>query len=221
MAPNEHNRAPEQATAAELHRYHTDRWRNLLLDTPLKELLATSLPAEEAWLPTIAATERRALRLAYWSLWQTLPQLLEQRSKPVSAESRHTLVANLRTLIHTAARDTIGTQSPIIEPQPFQSSILIIGPVIVGIRSLWNRIAAGPFADRMRHRQNNFNNAAVARLRQLENRLTAIEDDTLTDELHTGLLQLQQSSETATFAAIDDLLESVAVRLQAVEQRNR
>ncbi|MCO5196120.1 MAG: hypothetical protein M9941_13120 [Anaerolineae bacterium] len=221
MAPNEHNRAPEHPTAAELHRYHTDRWQQLLLHAALDELSATTFSTEAAWLSTVNETERRAVRLAYWSLWQTLPQLLEQRSEPVSAESRQTLVANLRTLIHTAARDTTGTQSPIIEPQPFQSSIPIIGPVIVGIRSLWNRIAAGPFADRMRHRQNNFNNAAVARLRQLENRLTAIEDDTLTDELHTGLLQLQQSSETATFAAIDDLLESVAVRLQAVEQRNR
>lgn len=218
---------------AALQRFHTDRWRHLLLNASPEALLTTRMPTEATWLPTANTEERRAVRLAYWTMWRTLPQLLEQRTEPISAEFQQAIATNLRTLIHTATGDLSATRSPIIQPQPFRSTFPVIGSLIAGLRSRWNRIAAGPYADQLRGQQNSFNSAATSQLQQLEQRLTNLENDTLTDDWHCATLysqretsEVSETSEvynpTPTFAALNDLLESVAVRLQTSEQqRNR
>jgi hypothetical protein len=137
----------------------------------------------------------------------------------ISAEYQHQFAAQLQTLIHEAAIDPTTKPLPSIQPPHFYSAIPLIGPLIAGLRTMWNRIAAGPYTDHLRRQQNAFNSAITTHLQQFEHSLTTVENKTLTDDAAIAAMNSRCERESSTFAATDDLLESVALRLHILEQR--
>ncbi|GAB4153450.1 MAG: hypothetical protein Fur0021_19260 [Candidatus Promineifilaceae bacterium] len=75
-----------------------------------------------------------------------------------------------------------------LQPQPFQSRVPVVGPVIAWFRTAWNNVAARWYVQAVVEQQNQFNLLVVEQLRTMEARL--IEQDRLQTELIHQLAEL-------------------------------
>ncbi len=75
-----------------------------------------------------------------------------------------------------------------LQPQPFQSRMPIIGPLIAWFRTAWNNVAARWYVQAVVEQQNRFNLLVVEQLQTIEARL--IEQDRLQTELIHQLAEL-------------------------------
>ena len=75
-----------------------------------------------------------------------------------------------------------------LQPQPFQSRMPIIGPLIAWFRTAWNNIAARWYVQAVVEQQNRFNLLVVEQMQHIEARL--IEQDRLQTELIHQLAEL-------------------------------
>jgi hypothetical protein len=69
----------KKGSAAYFRRFHTSRWRFLLKNNDLDEVLAETVPAEREWISLIGSMERRAVYFAFRSIIKDLPAIKSRR----------------------------------------------------------------------------------------------------------------------------------------------
>jgi GT2 family glycosyltransferase len=70
----------KKGSAAYFRRFHTSRWRFLLKNNDLDEVLAETVPAEREWISLIGSMERRAVYFAFRSIIKSLPAIKSRRT---------------------------------------------------------------------------------------------------------------------------------------------
>lgn len=164
---------------AYLQRFHTGRWRYLLKHFPAEEITGATLSAEMAWLDQIGAAERRAVTLAYVATRRNLGDIWGARRRegagPLSPETQRAVEAALGQLADRARRagfEATGLAAlrakAELRVQPFTSTVPLIGPLIVRLRTAWNDVASRWYLDHLMFQQNEFNRLAVQQIEAYE-----------------------------------------------------
>lgn len=177
----------ESATTAKgsfayLQRFHTGRWRYLLKQFPMEEIIGATLETESAWLDQLASSERRAVGLAYLATKRRLPEIWTAREREgagaAAAETRPLVEAGLAALQEKARAGEFDTEAlnrlsaaAVLRERPFTSGVPLLGPLIARFRSAWNNVASRWYVGHYVTQQNEFNRLAVQQIERYESEL--------------------------------------------------
>lgn len=186
---------------------YASRWRYLLKHTEVGTLLGETLPAEEAWVQSLAPQQRAAAAHAYYLTLRQLSDIWQARVRDgmslPAPEEAGVVAGGLRRLRALAWQPSFSQAEALarratIAEQPFRSSVPLVGRLIASFRERWASVATRWYVRPMLVQQNQFNQELVARLQEQLARLHAQEQ-----------AQAEQIEELAELAA----------QLQAMEQQ--
>jgi GT2 family glycosyltransferase len=174
----------ESATAikgsfAYLYRFHTGRWHYLLKHFSIDEITSTTIPAERDWLNRTGLRDRQAATIAYQATLYNLPSIAANRAKqgagPFTDAAWPVIEQNLFELSEQASglKQEVNRLLPALnlpgEPSaPFASQVPLLGPLIIGARSVWNNFAGRWYVDHIRQQQDEFNNLILGEMEKFE-----------------------------------------------------
>lgn len=190
------------------------RWRFLLKHETAGMLLGETLPAEEAWVQTLASQQRAAAAYAYYQTLQRFPEILQTRVRDgmpaLEPEQAAAIVAGLHRLRSLAWRPTVQHVEQLagratLAEQPFRSHIPLVGRLVAWLRERWADVATRWYVRPMLAQQNQFNQELIGRLQEQIARLQAQEQ-----------AQAEQLEELAELQA---QLQETERRLHEVEAR--
>ncbi len=193
----------------------TSRWRFLLKHETAATLLNETLPAEEAWVQSLAPQQRAAAAYAYYQTLRRLPDIWPARVRhgldAPAAEQQETIergLVRLRALAWQPAKSNAEQLAgrATVEEQPFRSRLWLIGGLIAWFRERWADVATRWYVRPMLAQQNEFNRQLVARLQEQLARLQAQEQ--------------AQAEQIAELAELRAQLQEAERRLQELEARH-
>jgi hypothetical protein len=206
-----------EGSAGYLDAFHRGRLRFVLKHLSLAQILADFVPAERQWLEREAdGAERRTMAQAYRAAITSLPTLFAAHEKPPEAfiELAAALAKlGMRTVddrgtengghgMHDDVVDLLEARRT-VEERPFHSDKRFVGPLIAWFRTVWNNISTRWYVLPLLEQQNAFNDQVVAHLREMDQRLIALDRD--------------QTALTRTVAELTYQLARLSRRLDAVE----
>ncbi|MFO7664573.1 MAG: glycosyltransferase family 2 protein [Chloroflexota bacterium] len=168
---------------AYLHRFHTGRWHYLLKHFSIDEITLATIPAEREWLNGTGLRDRQAARVAYQATLYNLQSIAATRAKqgagPLPDAAWLVIEQNLFELSEQASGLKQGTSRllpalsiPSEPAAPFASQIPLIGPLITGVRRVWNNFAGRWYVDHIRQQQDEFNNLVNAEMVKFEQEIS-------------------------------------------------
>lgn len=196
LVHNERSAAATQDPAGML-RYHRHRLRLVCKHWPLARLQDEFLPAESAWLQGLGPGGERlvaAVHQAYLHQLLNLGELMAWRqtfltAAPDEADGlAHVLLALRavypRTPIGQLAPPALPLPPPLtdagelaaVRPQPFRSSIPVVGKLVAAIRGAFNRIATESYVTPMFQQQSRFNHSVLQALHETQVALLATQE---------------------------------------------
>ena len=189
---------------AYLQRFHSGRWRFLLKQFQITEIIGETIPAEMAWLESLTPTERRAASLAYLATKRRLPEILAIRTRQgagtVSTNEASAIEVGLRELRDKAQAtsfDEAGlarlSAAATLSERPFVSTVPLVGPLIARFRTAWNDVASRWYLGHLMAQQNEFNRLAVIEMARMESELR--EQMALLEEQVVVTAELQEEIE--------------------------
>lgn len=168
--------------------YQRNRLRVVAKHWPRARLDAEFLPAERAWLETLGPGGEQLVAAVHEAYLQHLLGLAEfagLRRQLLGEDPAHIVaLARVLTTLHAVyplgvvgmSRGAASPESPTfgemaalarIQPQPFRSSIPLLGGWIAAFRRLWNRVSTEWYVLSMMQQQSRFNQAALTAIQHL------------------------------------------------------
>ncbi len=202
-----HYESASSVTSSYTHQvnFHSGRLRFLFKHLKLEDLWASFVPAESEGIQNLGpGGELEALRQAWMNLLLSLPDILEFRLRFIEpdmdpqmmGESLFQIAMTLRGLcakeqpFYIPREPSVAAQPEIwnsqlaslyhegeITPQPFRSSVPVIGPAIVAFRETWLSMAARWYIQPLIMQQRVFNAHTVQLLNQITDNLNQIADN--------------------------------------------
>lgn len=214
-----------------LVRFHAGRWRYLLKHFAPGEILSQTFPAEKSWLTERHSGERRALNHVYRSIHAGLDEILAARASSGDGD----MDARQKELIGISLLDLRKiTLRQIIEPEqvthlaqktrlreiPLQSQIAVAGPYIAQLRTLWASFAIQEQAQFFITQQSEINQILANELGDLEKRIQVVQLGLLDHDQRQVEIVRQQLKVRASLSLAYKLLDSIAARLERIEENS-
>jgi GT2 family glycosyltransferase len=205
---------------------HSSRWRYLAKHYPLDVLADDTMPAEKVWLEKLDPVVRSAASYAYRETILNLSAIFQRREsesgEKVSESQRAAVREGLEDLRRIALNQGVPTVDDlawlsslaVIQEEPFNSNMPIIGPVVAGLRELWSRVAAKPFVRPLVEQQKEINRRNIERLADpIERRGESYEPRLERDRLLASL--------SAEIVRLNESLTHLSGRLEHIEEANQ
>lgn len=192
------------------------RWRYLLKHQPEKALLYDTLPAERAWGATLTGRQRHLLARTYRRVLLRFPEIaakrIEHGAPPLSNEAtavlQDTFVGMRTALLYSDQPDMDAlSKKAFVKEQPSFSK----NGLLAWLQAQWVNVATKWYVRPQVQQQNQFNLAAVARLREQAARLMAQE------QAHTDYAK-DIARLTVELRRMNERLDELGSRLHQVEK---
>lgn len=209
-----------EGTVAYHARYHISRLQFVIKHWGISYFVSDLQPAECAWVKSITGPEWAGLRRAYQRILEGAGRMVSDL--PVDNDTQVELLnalQELRQQVYAAysanalrlSGQSSGEQAPEaehwweVQERPFVSSVPFVGPLIAGIRTLWNSISTKWFVRGILQQQNQVNHILAKRSEMQSQIWSELDRD--------------QTRLTTQLAEIIFRLEKIEARLAALEER--
>ncbi len=217
-----------KGSRAYLRAFHRGRLRFVLKRLSAEGFLLDFAPAERAWLSRVPVWNRLVLAQVYRSALLMMPGIYaarEERSQPAFDSFQEVTEALVglgagawqrsggelggEPLSEELIADLEARQT--IREQPFRSDKPIVGPLIAWFRTVWNSVSARWYVLPLMQQQNEFNEAVVSHLREMDERLIELDRDQTALTRNVAELSYQLVRLNRQLGSIEALLQSRAM----------
>jgi hypothetical protein len=209
-----------EGTVAYHARYHISRLQFVIKHWGISYFVSDFRPAECTWVKSIAGPELAGLRRAYQRILEGAGRMeSDMRVDDDTQVELLNALEELRQQVYAAysanalslSGQSSGEQAPEaeqwweVQERPFVSSVPFVGPLIAGIRTLWNSVSTKWFVRGILQQQNQVN-YILAKRSEMQSQIWSE-------------LDRDQTRLTTQLAEIMFRLEKIEARLAALEER--